>query len=353
MKSFLILALPRSRTAWLSEFLSYGDCYCGHDELQYMRQLEDVKSWFSQPNTGTVETAAAPFWRLALDLKPDLKIVTIRRDPFDAAQSAINSGLGSDFDQMFKLFKKLDHKLSQIEMRTNCKSVKYEDLLKESVCAELFEHLLPYKHDSVRWAELNKKNIQINIPALNRYVSAHSAQLERLRAIAEQKSLSLLRSKPYSDVSGLKIQFEPLSSLLSDGMNLMKDHCAIVGEHPDNFINKNFSLMQSYEDLGALQVTVARYNGKVFGYLVTILGESLESSGRRTGCHTAFFSSTDFPGLGLKLQRKALEGLKDKGVYEVVMRAGVRGSGDKVSSLYKRIGAEPFGTYYRIQLGES
>ena len=350
---FLILALPRSRTAWLSEFLSYEDWYCGHDEVQYMRQLEDAKSWLSQPNTGSIETAIAPFWRLALHLEPNLKLVTIRRDPVEAAHSAIKAGLGVDVNQMIKLFKQLDHKLSQIEKRTGCRSYKYEDLTRERVCADLFEYVLPYDHDHKRWVELNKENIQINVQALNRYVDAYRPQLDRLHAIAKQKSLSLLTSHKLLDVPGLTINFEPLQSLLRDGDQAFKDHCVQVGEHPDNFINKNLDLFQKYEDLGGLQVTVARSNGKIFGYLVSTVGESLEVPGRLWSCHTAFYASPDYPGLGLKLQRKAAEGLKDRGVYEVAMRAGVRGAGDRVAALYKRIGAEPFGTYYRLQLGET
>ena len=351
-RQFLILCLPRSRSTWLSKFLSYSDWYCGHDEVQYTRQIEDIQSWLSQDNTGTVETAVAPFWRLALHFKPDLKIVTIRRDPIEAAHSAIKAGLGTDLEATIELFKKLDRKLGQIERRTGCMSIKYEDLQKESTCKELFEYVLPYKHDSARWSELNEENVQIDTQALNRYVSVYKVQLGRLYAIARQKSFSILASKRVRDIPGLTLNFEPLQDLLRDGDPAMRDHCVQVGEHPDSFSTKNLPLFQKYEDVGGLQVTVARSNGRVFGYLVSTIGESLEVPGRTWACHTAFYASPDYPGLGLKLQRKAAEGLRDKGVYEVAMRAGTRGSGDRVSALYTRIGAEPFGTYYRLQLGE-
>lgn len=352
MTQFLILALPRSRTTWLSEFLSYGDWYCGHDEIQYMRQMEDVKSWISQPKTGTIETSVVPFWRLAFDLNPNLKIVTIRRDPVEAAKSAVSAGLGTDLDSMVKYFKYLDHKLNQIEKRTGCRSFKYEDLTQESVCADLFEYVLPYKHDSERWLTLTNNNIQINTNALVRYVQAYRMQLERLGGIAKQKSIMLMTSSRYRETPEVTLKFESFKNLLTNGKTILQEHCATVGESPDNYITKNLSLLQAYDDIGALQVTVAESNGRIFGYLVTIIGESLESPGRLSGCHTAFYGSTDFPGVGYKLQRKALEGLRSRGVYEVVMRAGVRGSGERISTLYRRMGAEPFGTYYRLQLEE-
>lgn len=350
MPPFLLLGLPRSRTAWLSRFLTYGNWFCGHDELRCMRQLEDVKSWLAQPNTGTVETAAAPFWRLALHLRPDLRIVTIRRDPDEAARSAVRAGLGDDLGLMTALMHRLDRKLGQIERRTGCRSFRFEDLAREDVCADLFEHLLPYRHDAAHWRALDQENVQINVPALNRYVRAHGPQIERLGAIARQRSLALLSSRPIRDKDSLSIQCEPLANLQRDGQALMREHTATVGEHPDNFTSKNFALFQGFEDIGALQVVTARSNGRLFGYLVTVIGPSLEAENRSSACHTAFFASSDAPGLGLKLQRAAAEFLKERGVYEVAMRAGVRGDGDRTGALYRRQGAEPFGELYRLPL---
>lgn len=352
MTPFLVLSLPRSRSTWLSRFLSYGDWHCGHDELRQMRQMEDIRSWLSQPMTGSVETAAAPFWRLALHICPTLRIVTIRRDPAEAAKSAVRAGLAHDLATTTERFGQLDHKLGQIERRTGARSFRYEDLAREGVCADLFEHLLPYRHDSAHWAALDRQNVQINAPALNRYVTAHWTQIERLGAIARQKSRALLMGARVVDASGLTTAFEPLRNLLNDGKSAMRDHCAEIGEHPDSFANKNLVALQANEDMGGLQVTVARCNGRVFGYLVTLIGQSLEVEGRSWACHTAFYASPDYPGLGLKLQRKAAEGLRGRGVHEVVMRAGVRGAADRVSTLYRRIGAEPFGSYFRLQLDE-
>lgn len=347
--AFVVLALPRSRTTWLSKFLTYNDWFCGHDELIKMRQTEDVKSWLSQENTGTVETAAAPFWRLALNLKPDLKIVTIRRDPEEAAISAAKAGFG---DNLLETFKYLDHKLGQIERRTGCKSYKYEDLTQEEVCKDLFEHLLPYEHDSAWWQVADGCNIQTDPRPLQRYMTANWPQIDRLRGIAHQNELTNLVSKRVTDTDGMTLEFIPFTEALQQSEFVRREHCAAIGEHPDNLNEKNLALFQAYENMGALQTTVARSNGRLFGYLVTIIGDSFEKPGKLTGCHSVFYASPDCPGLGLKLQRKAIEGLRERGVHEVAMRAGVRGSGDRISALYRRVGAEPFGTYYRLQLEE-
>lgn len=351
---YLVLGLPRSRTAWLARFLTYGDWTCGHDEARRLRQLEDAASWLAQPCTGSVETAAAPFWRLALHLNPELRIVTVRRDPEAAAKSAVRAGLCRDLEATTALCRRLDHKLGQIERRVpGVRSYRFEDLAREEVCADLFEHLLPYSFDSARWRALSLSNIQINVAALNRYVAAHGRQISRLGAIARQKSLALLSSRRPPDAAGLTLGFEPFADFLRDGAELIREHIADIGEHPGNLERKNLARLQALDDSGALQVTTARCNGRLFGYLITVLGESLEAEDRAWACHTAFYGSPMFPGLGLKLQRKAVDGLRARGVYEVLGRAGVRGAAERQSILYERLGFEPFGTYYRLQLGEA
>lgn len=348
---FIVFALPRSRTTWMSHFLSYRDWHCGHDELRHMRQMEDVRAWLSQPCTGTIETGGAPFWRLALKMRPDARIVTIRRNPEVAAASAVRAGLGSDLPAMTKAFVALDRKLAQIEGRTGARSFRYEDLVTEDACARLFEHVLPYRHNSLRWRNLAIQTIQTPVLPLRRYVKAHRAQLDRLQAIARQASLAALRSCRVVDLAGVSIACEPLEALLRDGQEAMRDHCAEIGEHPAGWEAKNLPAFQAAEDAGRLQVVVARSNGRVFGYLVTTIGESLEAPGRLWACNTAFYAG--LPSLGLRLQRKAVEALRARGVHEVAMRAGVRGAGDRVSTLYRRLGAEPFGTYYRLQIKDA
>jgi hypothetical protein len=90
---FVVFSLPRCRTKWLSVFLQYGPWSVGHDELRHARSLDDVTSWLSQPCTGTVETAASPFWRL---LPAGVRVVTVRRDVWDVVGSLFRAGLEFD-----------------------------------------------------------------------------------------------------------------------------------------------------------------------------------------------------------------------------------------------------------------
>jgi hypothetical protein len=66
--------------------------------------------------------------------------------------------------------------------------------------------------------------------------------------------------------------------------------------------------------------------------------------------HLPFFASKDMPGVGMKLQRASIEALRQRGVGELLMKAGVRGDGPRLGSMFRRLGAEDCGQLYRIAL---
>jgi hypothetical protein len=315
-----------------------------------MRSLEDVRNWLSLEKTGTCETAAAPFWRLLNKYRPDIQTVTIRRPVEEVVESLIQAGLPADISVIRKTMTRLDHKLDQIEGRLpNVRSIPFDALEDEQVCAELFELCTPYAHDTERWRIMNATNIQTNFPAQIRYVNAHASGINKLWAQARHAMFSDMDLKPDAMQSAV-IKEEPVLQWLTDCQHLFNQHLVDVDEHPDNWINKNLALFEKLYDHGFLQVMVARSNGKPFGYLMTLLSPSLESPGRMIAQHTTFYAAKEFPGLGLKLQRAALRALKEKGIYEVFARTGVRGSGDRTDILYKRLGAQDFGRMYRMGL---
>ncbi len=349
-QSFVVCSLPRSRSAWLAHFLTYRDWYCGHEQLRYMRSLDDVKAWLSQPNTGSSETAAAPFWRLLEKYAPDTNIVTVRRPVVEVIASLRATGLCFDDAEMAAIMVALDRKLDQIERRLpNVLSVEFKDLSNENILGDVFEHCLPYERDSQWSRATNTKNVQINLPALVRYTEANSGAMKRLTAQAREMMLVDLSTRPVS-MEGMVIKEETIDDTIRDCQDLFRRHCVEVGEAPDNWMNKNIPAMRTLHSLGMAQFMIGRSNGKAFGYLVSFLSPSLEAENRIVAHHSMFYAAPECPGLGLKLQRKALSALKAKGVREVFMRAGVRGSGDKIGVLYRRLGAENFGEMFRIGL---
>lgn len=355
MRPFLVLSLPRSRSAWLSRFLTYGDAICGHEELRHWRTLEDVKTWFDQPCAGTAETAAAPWWRLLPHVAPDARIVIVRRPVDEVVESLMRlPGLAFDRAELTRLMHKYDRKLDQIEARVdNVLSVKFADLVDEQTCATVFEHCLPYKHDHDHWAALAPINIQVNMQALMRYMQAYAPALDKMAATAKRKILADFALRKPVEPGGITFQVEDFDTWINDARNLIEDHLIVVGEHPDNWKRKNLELMRCLDQVGAMQILTARCNGRMFGYLMTLIAPSLTSPDLTAATNTAFYASPQFPGLGAKIQREAISRLKERGIGEVFFEAGKRGSGPRLSVLYERLGAQEHGTAYRLQLAEA
>jgi hypothetical protein len=350
--AFVIFALPRSRTAWLSRFLTYGDWLCGHEELRHARTLDDVKAWFSQPYVGSAETAGAPWWRLLRRYAPDAKVVVIRRPVDDVVESLMNvRGLSFDRAGLHQSMWRLDRKLDQVEARVpGAVSVRYEDLVTERACAAVFEHCLPYAHDLAHWARLTDVNIQCNMPALTRYVQAYQPALAKLAAAAKQQTLRAMSARARVAPSGVTFATLTFDEWLCAAERLIDDHLVTVGESAGDWRKKNLPLMRCLHELGAMQIMTAQCNGRMVGYLMTTISPSLKSAGVTSGLSLAFYGSPDFPGIGMRIQSAAIEALRARGVDDLYFEAGKRGDGPRLGAMYRRMGAEEYGQVFRLDL---
>ena len=361
MTAFVVLALPRSRTTWLSRFLSYGDFHCGHDQARYVRGMEDVRAWLSQDCMGTVETEVARWWRLIRAIRPDTRIAVIRRPVAEVVESALRLDLRGVCDlnreALTAEMNRLDRALDQIERHLpDALSVRFEDLAEEATCARLFEHLLPYRHDPAWWAACAPITLLTDMRALLRYAIAHRDLLAGAARLALADIRSRRRARhPRSLPSppGLTVREEPFDLAWPAAQALVAEHCALVGEPPDEGTRKNLPVLRHLAAAGALEVVTARRDGEMVGYLVSVLGPSLEAVGRVSATQTTFFASgrSGAVGVGMALQRASIENMRARGVYEIIMRAGVRGAGPRMGALYRRLGAAEFGQLYRLQLG--
>ena len=347
---FVVFSMPRSRSAWLSRFLSWGDWHCGHEELIHARSLEDVRAWLSQPCTGTVETSAAPFWRLLRRTRPDVRVVVVRRPVDEVVASFMRLPLGYQEATLVPLMRRVDAKLAQIERRIpDALSVSFADLATEDGCRRVWDHVMPYPHQPDWWAAVSLVNIQIDMRALVRRFIAYRPQLEKLMLTAKQQIIAGMGPREDAGMDGMTFQQEPFDVWYRDGQALFEEHLIAVGESPDNHAMKNLPLLQRLDEVGALQITTARQNGRMFGYLVALVGPTLESVDGVMATNTFFFASKAIRGLGMRLQRASLAALKARGAHELFLLAGPRGDGPRMSGLYRRLGAEDSGQLFRLR----
>ena len=95
MTPYFIASLPRSRTAWLANFLTYGPSFCFHEPMnqvslaQYPWLLGSVGTEFA----GSSDSVNTLVMEQLIDMFPDAKIVVIKRDIGRVKESLKNMGL--------------------------------------------------------------------------------------------------------------------------------------------------------------------------------------------------------------------------------------------------------------------
>lgn len=351
---FLVMGLPRSRTAWFSKFLTYGPWICGHDQIRYFRSLEDIRSWCMQPFIGSAETIGAQYWRLIPRYLPDGRVLIVRRPVVEVVESILKQGVvGIDRAKLMGNMRRMDAKLDQAEARLpDCITVNFDELNDPEVCRVAFEHCLGLPFNYKWWEYWNAINVQVSFEATMRYIWTHMVQMHRLDLMAKHQMMTDLVVRPRQQIrDGLDIQEESFEASFPDSQRLAAEHCMMIGDPPDEWTRNNIPMLQKMDQVGRLQVLTARANGKMFGYLVSMLGETLDSASARSATHTLFFASKEWPGAGLRLAREATRRLKSKGFNEIIMRSGL-GVGAKVETIWKRIGADFDGKIFKVKLDQ-
>jgi hypothetical protein len=101
-KHFLIFALPRSRTAWMSNLFTTGPVFCHHDGMRYSEDPPSLVSVMAAPeaatHVGNCDNGMAVWAEDVLNQFPDARVAVIQREPRDALASlkAYHSRQGDD-----------------------------------------------------------------------------------------------------------------------------------------------------------------------------------------------------------------------------------------------------------------
>lgn len=182
IQPFIIYALPRSRTAWMAEFLSYKDWQCGHEQAIFWRSVNDIKRFFALPRTGAVETATAQAWRIIHHHVPNIKAVVIRRPVDEVMESMVNIDLRGeayyDIPKLRKFIEYGDRCLTEISEQPGVLNLKFSDLDTSDGCKRIFEFCLPYKFDQGWWEYARQQNIQVDVLSTIRLYHKNKPEIE-------------------------------------------------------------------------------------------------------------------------------------------------------------------------------
>lgn len=187
---FLILSLPRSRSAWLAHYLSYPLAnppqLVGHEILRECESVEKFLDSYKLGMWGTVETAGAMLWRIMRCELPDCRVVLIRRPMIEVYRSLAAVGVVADLHKLAEM----DAMLDAAATDPGIISVPYHTLSEPFIGKCLFEHCLDLEFDFEWWASVVQTNIQVDMPAWIKQMERQGHIFEQLKEDVLNREIS-------------------------------------------------------------------------------------------------------------------------------------------------------------------
>lgn len=173
---FVVLGLPRSRTAWLAAFLSHGGWTCHHEPSVGFRDLSDLTALLDTPRTGVSDSGLTLLWRHVVVACPDVRIVAVRRFLPDVIASGRRVGLsGGEW-----ILPRIEKALCEVEALPGTLHVAYADLDRRDVCDNLFRFCLDMPLPDAWWERFRETNIQADIAAVAKKVAENLGGMQRV-----------------------------------------------------------------------------------------------------------------------------------------------------------------------------
>lgn len=159
---FMVVGLPRSRTAWFSRFLSFGEQVCVHEPSLRWTKHEDLKRWLAR-NEGGSDSMLTWLAHEARKAQPDMPLVVIRRNRGDVLDSLKRLHYAKESYLPYYLMR-LDQRLDEIEDELPCYSTNFSALASPAVCGAIFKYCLGQRMPLVWWMRWKDENVQADIP---------------------------------------------------------------------------------------------------------------------------------------------------------------------------------------------
>jgi hypothetical protein len=160
VSNYFIFGFPCSGTAWLANFLTWGDSFCFHDIAQGVETLEEMEAAFARVNCSHVGTADTTGLLLIPKLRikfPDAKYLFIVRDVPEVKIALAT--VGFDPDGVDQLGGYLSKAISDPTL--NSATMGYDDILSSTMMKQVWDFLdMPGEFPFRRFELLRAMNIE-------------------------------------------------------------------------------------------------------------------------------------------------------------------------------------------------
>lgn len=187
---FVVLALPRSRTAWMAHWLSYPGRRVGHDIAIQTDTVKQFVDSFAQGLDGTVETGAMIGWRLLRHELPGLRTLVVMREPDEVVASLLRKGMPPSAALVDEIYFR-SHMLAGISVAPGVRTIAWTQLDDPATREWVFEWLLDLPADTDWDARFAATNIQIDFAARLQQLAARGPQIAALKQEIMARQLTM------------------------------------------------------------------------------------------------------------------------------------------------------------------
>ena len=344
MQPFIILGLPRSRTFWLSRFLSYGTNKVGHDIAV---ECDGMDSFLAslKDHAGTVETGMAAAWPVLKRSLPDAKFIVIRR----SVEQVVESFKKFNIVEVEPELRKRAQALDQFSRRLGVTTIQYDALKDVSVCAWLFQFCLGLGFDHGWWAAHDRINLQVDMAAELARIDAHADGIKKFKAEVAKR---LPKEEPYD---GPIIALEPFGSIWPECVVLGQKHFdeIEIDTDPRRKFALNRTLLSTAAVQGSLKIVTARIDTKLVGYCFWTVLSDPESEGLLVAEQGPWYVTEEAPArTAFRLYERSINELKSWGVKVVYPHHRATGRGSGLGKFFLRRGAVPEKQVYSLWIGD-
>lgn len=342
---FVIFALPRSRTAWLSQWLHHasGGDPVGHDTAIEANSIDGWLETIYRHVRGTCETGAVEAWPILRQAIPDCRIVTVHRDLADVVRSLEAFGAIPPWRDL----ERRHAALRDLAEKPGVLSVAFADLVDPRVCATLEEHCLSMPFNWPVWHDMACRNVQLDLPARMARLAERRPVIDALKAELAER---LANPRPFVSVGE-----ERWDDVAADVERLGASHYQEATEGAEGPFKLDRATLSRMASAGLYRVIVARIDGVMVGYCCWTHEINCEAVAEPTMDHGPFYV---VPGaasfcLGTRLLETARATFGPDGYKVLRLHHTVHGRGARAGKLYERLGAVEYQREYIWRIGEA
>lgn len=180
---FFVFCLPRSRSAWLSNFLTYESVFCLHEPLPECRSIEDLEAKLATtglPISGVSDTGAMFWVDEIIEHFPSARFVILARDPTGFVEQTCRMGTPeNDAIAMMDQFSAAIEALHKLGRRTL--TVASKQLDDYDVANAVWRHVgMPVDMNRLRYAQLRDMRVEVMMDRARDRVARNADNIKAL-----------------------------------------------------------------------------------------------------------------------------------------------------------------------------